>query len=63
MITSPTKDGVILLGCDAYEENIYQMAPDSNGTFIWSKMTQKLRYPRSFNTITSYIDDDLTNCN
>ena len=62
MITSPTSDGVILLGCYIFEENIYQMAPDSSGAFVWSKMNQTLKYPRH-NTLISYIDDDLTNCN
>ena len=63
MITSPTSDGVILLGCYPNEENIYQMAPDSNGDFVWSKMKQKLKYPRTGRPLISYIDDDLTNCN
>ena len=62
MITSPTSDGVILLGCYPNEENIYQMAPNSNGYLVWSKMKQKLKYPRTV-TLISYIDDDLTNCN
>ena len=63
MITSPTGDGVILLGCKHFEENIYQMVPDSNGGFVWSKMKQTLKYPRAYSPIISYIDDDLTNCN
>ena len=63
MITSPRNNGVILLGCRNYEENIYQMAPDFNGAFVWSRMKQKLIYPRGASPIISYIDDDLTNCN
>ena len=62
MITSPNSDGVILLGCFDYRENIYQMAPDSNGAFVWSKMKQTLKYPRTSGPIIAYIDDDLTNC-
>ena len=63
MITSPSGDGVILLGCEDYKENIYQMAADSNGDFVWSRMKQTLKYPRTYRPIISYIDDDLTNCN
>ena len=63
MITTPTNDGVILLGCSSNKDSIYLMAPDSNGKFVWSKMKQTLKYPRSRSPLISYIDDDHTNCN
>ena len=60
MLTS--SDGVILLGCQFNEEVIYQMKPNSNGDFVWSKMNQTLKFPR-ISTIVDYIDDDQVNCN
>ena len=59
MLTS--SDGVILLGCQFNEEVIYQMKPNSNGDFVWSKMKQTLKYPR-ISTIVDYIEDDQVNC-
>jgi len=55
MITSPTGDGVILLGCFENREAIYKMALNSNGDFQWTKMKQKLKYPRSWKPLISYL--------
>ena len=62
MVTSPTGDGVILLGCYENRETIYKMAPDSNGTFVWTKLRQKLKYPRHAQPIVAPISDDQVNC-
>lgn len=62
MVTSPTGDGVILLGCIENPEAIYQMTTGSNGEFYWTEMKQKLKYPRTGKPIVAYIDDDLVSC-
>ena len=62
MVTSPTGDGVILLGCDQNRDTIYKMAPDSNGAFVWTKMKQKLKYPRTARPIVAPIDDEQVTC-
>ena len=62
MATSPTRDGVILLGCLENKDAIYKMAPDSNGDYIWTKMKQKLKYPRTYRPIVASIDDDQVTC-
>ena len=62
MVTSPTGDGVILLGCYENQETIYKMAPDSNGTFVWTKMRQKMKYPRTYRPLVAPISDDQVNC-
>ena len=63
MVTSPTGDGVILLGCGGSNlEAIYEMAPDSNGAFVWTKMKQKLKYPRSYRPIVAPINDNQVTC-
>ena len=59
--TSPTEDGVILLGCEQNPEAIYKMALDSNGAFVWTKMKQKLKYPR-YRAIVAPIDDNQVTC-
>ena len=60
MVTSPTEDGVILLGCEQNPEAIYKMAPDSNGALVWTKMKQKLKYPRSGPIVVSIPDNQVT---
>ena len=60
MVTSPTEDGVILLGCEQNPEAIYKMAPDSNGALVWTKMKQKLKYPRSGPIVVSISDNQVT---
>ena len=62
MVTSPTGDGVILLGCYENRDAIYKMAPDSNGAFVWTKMKQKLKYPRTYQPIVAPIDDEQVTC-
>ena len=62
MVTSPTGDGVILLGCEQNRDAIYKMAPNSNGTFVWTKMKQKLKYPRTGRPIVAPIPDDQVTC-
>ena len=62
MVTSPTGDGVILLGCYENQDAIYEMAPDSNGAFVWTKMKQKLKYPRAERPIVAQIDDNQVTC-
>ena len=62
MVTSPTGDGVILLGCWQNPDAIYKMAPDSNGAFVWTKMKQKLKYPRDDRPIVAQIDDEQVTC-
>ena len=72
MITSPTGKGVILLGCcsdlprivacDHVQDTIYQMALDSNGSYTWTKMKQKLKYSTTWEPIVEYIDDKLVTC-
>ena len=62
MVTSPTGDGVILLGCWQNPDAIYKMAPDSNGAFVWTKMKQKLKYPRTYQPIVAPIDDEQVTC-
>ena len=61
MVTSPTGDGVILLGCEQNRDAIYKMAPDSNGAFVWTKMKQKLKHPRE-RPIVAPIDDNQVTC-
>ena len=62
MVTSPNGDGVILLGCSQNQDAIYKMAPDSNGAFVWTKMKQKLKYPRTYQPIVAPIDDEQVTC-
>ena len=62
MVTSPTGDGVILLGCYPNRDAIYKMAPDSNGAFVWTKMKQKLKYLRTDRPIVAPIDDEQVTC-
>ena len=62
MVTFPTGDEVILLGCNGNQSAIYKMAPDSNGAFVWTKMKQKLIYPRYGRPIVAPIDDNQVNC-
>ena len=38
------------------------MAPDSNGAFVWTKMKQKLKYPRDDRPIVAQIDDEQVTC-
>ena len=63
MVTSPTADGVILLGCSQSPGSIYQMALDENGDYQWRTMEQSLKYPRSYLPIVNYIEDHHVNCN
>ena len=60
MVTSPTGDGVILLGCYENQDSIYKMAPNSNGALVWTKMKQKLKYPRSGPIVVSILDNQVT---
>ena len=62
MVTSPTGDGVILLGCEPNRDAIYKMTLDSNGAFVWTKMKQKLKYPRTYQPIVAPIDDEQVTC-
>ena len=62
MVTSPPGDGVILLGCQENPDAIYKMAPDPNGAFVWTKMKQKLKYPRTNRPIVAPIDDEQVTC-
>ena len=59
-ITSPTGDGIVLVGCFG-QEYIYQMVPLQNGTYVWKTMKQKLEYGKYF-PLLDYIDDSLVNC-
>ena len=61
MVTSPTGDGVFLLGCEQQEAAIYKMSPNSNGAFVWTKINQKLKYPRCA-PIVAPINDELVTC-
>ena len=60
MVTSPNGNGIILLGCYEKRDAIYELS-NTNGTFQWLEMTQKLQYPRT-ETVAMLIPDDLTNC-
>ena len=58
IVTAPDGKGVILLGCEENPEVLYKM--DENLT--WTKMIQKLNYPRT-SLISMLIPDELTVCN
>ena len=60
MITSPDGNGVILLGCSASRDTIYELK-NVNGGFEWIEKFQKLKYPRE-HTVPMLIPDYLTNC-
>ena len=64
MVTSPSGTGVILLGCYENKETIYEMTENENesGRYEWSRLNQKLKYPKSF-SLAVQIPDHLTNCN
>ena len=60
MVTSPNKQGVILLGCQENPNTIYELV-NINGTLYWRKMIQELKYPRSY-LYAIPIPDHLTTC-
>ena len=60
MITSPDGNGVILLGCSASRDTIYELKI-VNGNLEWVEKLQKLKYPRE-HTVPMLIPDNLTNC-
>ena len=60
MITSPDGNGVILLGCSASRDIIYELRI-FNGDLEWIEISQKLKYPRE-HTVPMLIPDYLTNC-
>ena len=61
MITSPSGDGVILMGCKEHND-VYQMVADSNGYYYWEATGHSLQYSRH-NPIVEYIHQGLVNCN
>ena len=63
MVTSPTGDGVVLLGCSQSPGSIYRMSLDENGDYQWMMMEQSLKYPRSYLPIVNYIEDHQVICN
>ena len=60
MITSPSGEGVILLGCREHKEAFYELN-NSNGILSWRKMKQQLKYPRS-DTVAMLVPDELVSC-
>ena len=60
MVTSPTGNGVVILGCEGHPEDIYELV-NTDGALSWKKMSQKLSYPRS-HTISMLLPDNLVNC-
>ena len=60
MITSPSGNGVILLGCQL-QEDIYEMKSIGNGKYAWSELKQTLKYSKE-SPIVSYIPGSLVNC-
>ena len=61
MITSPSGDGVILMGCQEHDD-VYKMVADSNGYYHWEATGHSLQYSRN-NPIVEYIHQGLVNCN
>ena len=60
MVTSPTGNGVVILGCEGHPEDIYELV-NTGGALHLEKMSQKLSYPRS-HTISMLLPDNLVNC-
>ena len=61
MVTSPSGDGVILLGCQM-QDAIYELKSIGDGNYEWTQMKQTLKYPKE-SPIVSYISDSMVNCN
>ena len=60
MVTSPSGQGAILVGCVGSQESLYELR-SIEGQLEWRKMKQKLQYPRYF-SIAMTIPDNLVNC-
>ena len=60
MVTSPSGQGAILVGCNENPESLYELR-NISGQLEWRKMKQTLQYPRYF-TIAITIPDNLVNC-
>lgn len=65
MVSSPEKNGVILLGTncqDQYNFNqLFHMKVQPDGTFKWIALNRSLKY-RRWTPILAYIDDSKVNC-
>ena len=61
MVTSPSGQGAILVGCKENPESLYELRI-INDQLEWRKMKQTLQYPKHF-TVAMTVPDDLVNCN
>ena len=60
MVTSPSGQGAILVGCNENPESLYELR-NINGQLEWRKMKQKLQYPK-YLTIAMTIPDNIVSC-
>ena len=61
MVTSPDGQGVILLGCYPNRESLYELRKNNDGILAWTKLPQKLKYPRE-STLAMLIPDEMVLC-
>ena len=61
MVTSPDGQGVILLGCYPNRESLYELRKNNDGILAWTKLPQKLKYPRE-STLAMLIPDEMASC-